>query len=93
MDASEKAFTAVAYFRIVNPGRENKASISFVASTTRCAPLKYMTIPRKELQAAVLGARLKEVIIESHTLNISKTIFWTDSTTVISWIQSQHRKY
>lgn len=50
-------------------------------------------MPRKELQAAVLGARLKATILEAHTMTIRRFIFWTDSKTVLSWIQSDHRKY
>lgn len=93
VDASERAFSAVAYFRVVFKDEKLPARISFVSSKSRCAPLKYMTVPRKELQGAVLGARLKSAIIESHTFEISRVIYWSDSKTVISWIKSDHRRY
>ncbi|XP_033226851.1 uncharacterized protein LOC117179303 [Belonocnema kinseyi] len=62
-------------------------------SKSRVAPLKPLTIPRLELQAAVMGSRLAETIITQHTLKIRKRIFWTDSTTVLNWIRSDARKY
>ncbi|XP_062538216.1 uncharacterized protein LOC134206502 [Armigeres subalbatus] len=51
------------------------------------------SIPRLELMATVLGARLRKTIEENHTLKIQKTFFWSDSTTVCSWIESETRRY
>jgi len=55
-DASEIAYGAVAYFRTVTRGCINA---SFVISKTRLAPIKGLTVPRLELQAAVMASRLK----------------------------------
>ncbi|XP_058836375.1 uncharacterized protein LOC131692959 [Topomyia yanbarensis] len=52
-----------------------------------------MSIPRLELQAAVLGVRLKRCIIEGHTIPISRCVFWSDSSTVLAWIRADHRRY
>ncbi|KXJ69579.1 hypothetical protein RP20_CCG026532 [Aedes albopictus] len=52
-----------------------------------------LTIPRFELQAAVLGSRLLNSVIENHDLQVSKRVLWTDSRTVLAWINSDHRKY
>ncbi|KAL7737020.1 hypothetical protein ACLKA6_008873 [Drosophila palustris] len=65
VDASEQAFAAVAYWRIVVG---NDVETSFVAGKTRCAPLKLLSVPRLELQAAVLGTRLRTSILESHDI-------------------------
>ncbi|XP_036325128.1 uncharacterized protein LOC118738311 [Rhagoletis pomonella] len=56
------------------------------------APTKPMTIPRLELQAAVLGVRLSQLILEEHNLECTR-ILWSDSTTVISWLNSENRRY
>lgn len=89
-DASETAFAAVAYFRVQH---ENHFSVSFIAGKTKCAPLKLLSIPRLELQAAVLASRLTATIRSHHPITISQTILWSDSKTVLQWIRSSHRRY
>ena len=59
-DASELGFGAVAYLR--ETPAEGTASVSFVMSKARVAPLRKMTIVRLETQAAVLAVRLADVI-------------------------------
>ena len=46
-----------------------------------------------ELQVAVLGTRLKQNILSEHSLVPEKCILWGDSTTVLKWIASSHRRY
>ncbi|XP_062713485.1 uncharacterized protein LOC134290377 [Aedes albopictus] len=56
-------------------------------------PLKPLSIPRLELQAAMIGARLMQTICSSLTLPISKRVLWSDSTTVLAWLRSDSRRY
>ncbi|XP_065365403.1 uncharacterized protein LOC135958426 [Calliphora vicina] len=90
VDASENGYAAVSYFRIFNG---NKVVVSLIGSKTRVAPLKVVSIPRLELMAAVIGARFANTIIQNHSVNINRKVFWSDSQTVLSWIRSDHRKY
>ncbi|XP_058456592.1 uncharacterized protein LOC131433989 [Malaya genurostris] len=90
VDASEQAYAAVAYLRMVD---RTKVRCVLVASKTKVAPLQALSIPKLELQAAVLGARLRKTIEEKHTLHIKHIFCWTDSSTVMSWIQSDLRRY
>lgn len=90
-DASEMAFAAVAYWRIARP--DGQVDIAFVAGKTRCAPVKLLSIPRLELQAAVLAVRLRQSIEAAHPIKLTRVVFWSDSTTVLSWIRSDHRRY
>ncbi|XP_053699101.1 uncharacterized protein LOC128746075 [Sabethes cyaneus] len=79
VDASESGFAAVVYFRF----REGDViECSFVAAKTRVAPLKFLSIPRSELQAAVL-----------YSINVRKRYSWSDSKDVLCWLKSDHRRY
>ncbi|XP_058455592.1 uncharacterized protein LOC131432955 [Malaya genurostris] len=89
-DASETAYGCVAYFRAVIGG---EVRCALVMSRSKVAPLKQLSIPRLELQGAVLGARLAQTVQQNHSLRISKQFFWTDSQTVLSWIRSDQRRY
>lgn len=90
-DASEEAFAAVVYWRI-KCGEE--WVVSFVAGKTRCAPLKQLSVPRLELQAAVLATRLINTVREYHSEIVIKAIVcWTDSQTVMQWLQSTERRF
>ncbi|XP_067615344.1 uncharacterized protein [Eurosta solidaginis] len=91
VDASENAFAAVTYWRARNARGE--IEVTFICAKSKCAPLKTLTIPRLELQHAVLGARLQQAVREAHSSKIDKCFLWSDSGTVIKWIRSKHRKY
>ncbi|XP_049304973.1 uncharacterized protein LOC125776523 [Bactrocera dorsalis] len=91
VDASEDAFAAVAYIR--SQSLSGKFDVAFVCAKTKCAPMKTLTVPRLELQAAVLGTRLMQCIRDEHSLNIKDCNLWSDSKTVIKWIQSENRRY
>lgn len=79
-DASEVAMAAVAYWRINSP---DGPKVSFVAGKTNCAPTKFMSIPRLELQAAVMAVRLKNAIVKNHDIQHVEICYWTDSSTVV----------
>jgi len=89
-DASEQAFAAVAFLRIL---KGSKVELGFVGSKTRVAPVRQISIPRLELQAAVLGSRMAKAIQDEHEIKISTTHFWTDSSTVLSWLRSEGRTF
>ncbi|XP_058464923.1 uncharacterized protein LOC131438730 [Malaya genurostris] len=84
VDASEAAYASAVYFRIEDRGAVRCA---LVAAKSKVAPLKPQTIPRLELQAATLGCRLAVTVENNHTLQITRRFFWSDSTTVLSWIR------
>ncbi|XP_062541149.1 uncharacterized protein LOC134209181 [Armigeres subalbatus] len=91
VDASEVAYAAVSYFRITNPDGVVECNLS--ATKTKVAPLKPLSVPRLELQAAVLGIRLMQFVEESHTVKIQQRFVWSDSATVLAWLRADHRKY
>ncbi|XP_055597416.1 uncharacterized protein LOC129747298 [Uranotaenia lowii] len=89
-DASENGIAAVAYFKFQEG---DKAECALIGSKTRVAPLKFLSIPRLELQAAVVGARFADSIVKSHRMKITRRVFWTDSRDVVCWLRSDHRRY
>ena len=89
-DASEDTMCAVAYLR--SKPKEYSADLAFVIGKCRAAPMRHLSIPRLELQAAVMAVRLKEQIVKEHEAKIQSCNFWSDSTTVLQWIHSSHRK-
>ncbi|KAJ4430639.1 hypothetical protein ANN_19229 [Periplaneta americana] len=52
-DASERAYGAVIYVRST---KDDCVSVSLACSKNRLAPVKKVTLPRLELQAALVGA-------------------------------------
>ena len=89
-DASENGMAAVDYLRF---GEDGLIKCALVGSKTKVAPLTFTSIPRLELQVAVIGARLAQTTKGSHRLHINREVYWTDSRTVISWINADHRRY
>ena len=90
-DASEKPFCAVAYFRFEYPGGERQCA--FVAAKTRVASVKPLSIPRLELQAAVLSVRLACMIQKEHDYEVSSTYYWSDSNAVIGQIRGESKRH
>ena len=72
-DASEKGFAAVCYVRYALP--DGRIEVAFVMSKARVAPLRQLSIPRLDLQAALLAVRLADTVKRELTLCISKTVF------------------
>ncbi|XP_055542952.1 uncharacterized protein LOC129728533 [Wyeomyia smithii] len=91
VDASETAFSAVVYFRVMR--LNGPAEISLVAAKTKVAPLKPLSIRRLELRAAVLGSRLMTFMIENHSVEVKQRYLWSDSMTVLAWLRADHRRY
>ncbi|UYV75673.1 hypothetical protein LAZ67_13000972 [Cordylochernes scorpioides] len=84
-DASQIGYGAVAYLRS-ETGREN--TLTLIWSKVRLAPMKSITIPRLELMAMVLGARLANAI-QAALKRKCETTLWSDSTTALSWIKRE----
>lgn len=90
VDASLLAYSTVVFLRIED---EDGVECCLVGGKTKVAPIKPLSVPRMELQSAVLGTRFRNCIQENLTLPIERTIFWSDSSTVLNWLKSDLRKY
>ncbi|XP_032781193.2 uncharacterized protein LOC116919328 [Daphnia magna] len=90
-DASSKGFGAVAYFRLVY--EDHSIDVSFVMSKTHVTPVKGLTIPRLELQAAAEGLNIALTICRELGMDLQDVTFHTDSQTVLRWIFSRTCKF
>lgn len=83
-DASELAYGAVVY---VEYEVEEGSEMMVLSSKSRVAPLKTKTIPRLELCAALLSAKLMANVIDSAGLSDKPVFLWSDSTIVLHWLK------
>lgn len=90
-DASLKAISAVVY--LVCLENQHAVSCNLLTSKTRVAPLKHVTLPRLELNGAVLLAELYSSVFKSLNLPISQVWCFTDSTITQHWIKSPATKW
>ena len=62
--------------------RDGAILVRNVKAVTKLAPLKTLSIPKLELNAAVLRARLARFVETAIMRAITSRYFWTDSSTV-----------
>ena len=82
-DASQEAYGAVVYLQ--QTFSDGTSDTSLIISKARVLPLKGLTIPRAELTAAYLLAKLLNYC--STQLNISVITAWSDSSIVLCWLR------
>ena len=86
-DASECGYAAVVYLRTEDS--TDRFSVSLLKSKTKVAPVNPLSIPRLELCAVTLLAKLVKSLLPFTTkLSISEFIFFTDSTIALAWLRT-----
>ena len=93
-DGSETAYGAVVYVRFVD--NEGNIICSPLLAKSRLNPLNntaYKTIPRIELNGAKLSVILKQTLDHELDYNIDEEYFWTDSSTVLKYLQNDDKRY
>lgn len=85
-DASQTAMAAAIYVRV--PETSDKFLTRLVCAKTRIAPIKRLSIPRLELTAALLLARLVITTIRAMDLPDAQVMCWTDSSVTLTWINA-----
>ena len=90
-DASHVGYGAAAYIRVQSRTQPTYCILLFAKA--RVAPLKKITIPRLELTAAVLGIKIFEIIKRNMNENCETIHFWTDSKTVLYYINNSSRRF
>ncbi|GFT63753.1 integrase catalytic domain-containing protein [Trichonephila clavipes] len=90
-DASKLAYGAAAYVKV---RKQNEVLVNLIASKTRVAPLKAVTLPRLELLGALVAARLSSRVQEIvRKKKECKMFHWTDSKIVLFWIKGSSKRW
>ena len=90
-DASEDAYSGVVYLRMEDT--DGNIHVALIASKTRVAPIKRLSIPRLELCGAYLLTKLLNHVRSVLNLPIEDVKAWTDSTIVIHWLDGSPRRF
>jgi hypothetical protein len=90
-DGSEKAYGACTYLRSVD--QENKVVVHLLTSKVRLAPVKMISVPRLELCAAVLSARVEELLRTALGIPLRTSTYWTDSQAVLGYVRNKSQRY
>ena len=89
-DSSNDVFCGVVFLR-ARLSSSQSIQISFNIGKARVAPLKALSTPKLEFQAALLATRLKDDTLTALTVCINHVYTWTDSTTVLEWQNSTEK--
>lgn len=90
-DASNTGYGSCSYIRYVNENQEVHCSL--VMAKARVAPTKITSIPRLELSAAVVAARMSVMLRSELEMEIDEEFFWTDSQVVLAYINNEARRF
>ena len=75
------------YFQITD--KQGQVSSELVMSRSRVAPIKAVSLPRLELQAAVVNARLLKYVADTLPIKMDSVVSWTDGMVALHWIRGQ----
>ncbi|KMQ85843.1 integrase core domain protein [Lasius niger] len=90
-DASERAYAAVIYLK--SREEDQDPVITLIAAKSKVAPVKQVTLPRLELCAAMLLARLVSHSVKVLNLHELPAYLWTDSMMTLGWIQGHPSRW
>lgn len=90
-DASEKAYACVVYIRIEHS--IGSVSRKLIAAKTRVAPLNNVSIPKLELNGALLLVKLMRKVQEALRMPSIKQVAWTDSAIVLCWLSDHPSRW
>ncbi|XP_047987210.1 uncharacterized protein LOC125227062 [Leguminivora glycinivorella] len=89
-DASQKAYGSAVYLRSLDA--EGRVLVRLLCAKSRVAPIKPVSIPRLELCGALLAAQLSVSVTGALRCQISRHVYWTDSSVVLSWLNTSSNK-
>lgn len=90
-DASEEGYGTVTYLLLRNA--QSQTHVAFIMGKSRVTPLKPVTIPRMELTAAVVAARMDKLWRKELKMQLQDSVFWSDSTSVLKYIKNESSRF
>ncbi|XP_044175495.1 uncharacterized protein LOC122958626 [Acropora millepora] len=90
-NASNHGYAAVGYLRLVDVARN--IHCAFVMGKTRNSPLRQGSIPRLELQAAVVATRRHLLLRKELDIPLHGVTFWSDSLTTLQYIANEKKRF
>ena len=89
-DASQTGYGACSYVRAINSNQDVHCSL--LHGKSRVAPIKPTTIPRLELQAALLAAKQSRSVLSELEWNCDAYL-WSDSKIVLGYINNDAKRF
>ncbi|KAL7842594.1 hypothetical protein SRHO_G00242830 [Serrasalmus rhombeus] len=90
-DASNVGYGACSYLRYKSD--RDEVHCCLVMAKARVAPTKVTSIPRLELSAAVVAAKVSVMLKTELEMKIDEEFFWTDSQVVLAYINNESRMF
>ena len=90
-DASMEGYGQCSYLRLIN--QHDQVHCSFVVGKTWVTPLNHKTIPRLELAAATMSAKMSEFVRSELEYPEFQEFFWTDSRVVLGYIHNEAKRF
>ena len=90
-DASTFGYGQCSYVRVKD--ENDNVNVALVMGKSRVAPSKISTIPRLELTAAVVAAKVGIVLQEELNYANVRQYFWTDSKVVLGYINNDAKRF
>lgn len=90
-DASIHAYAAATYIRVIDG--QGRITSNLVTAKTKVAPLKTISLPRLELNGAVLASKLLRSVQTAMKFTDYQVFAWTDSTIVLAWLKGHPTRW
>ena len=91
LDASEDGYGMCSYLRFVHASGAIRCS--FLIGRSRSSPVRPISIPRLERQAATLSVKMHRVLMDELTYKISGATVWKDSQTTLQYIKNKSKRF
>ena len=89
-DASEEGCGQCTYLRLIN--EQGEVHCSFIVGKGRVTPLRHTTIPRLELAAATISAKMSDFVRNELEYKEIRECFWTGSQTVLGYVNNDAKR-